>query len=74
MLLNGNVLEMFLSAHFHLPEPFWMTLNWMFFTYTFSSLGYHLCQLGKEEETWAKQTFHQHVRKVSGRFSLSQLA
>lgn len=67
---SGN----FPLSSFHLLVPFWMTLNWMFFPYTFSSLGHHTCQLGKEEETWAKQTFHQHVRKVSGRFSLGELS
>lgn len=74
MLLSGNVLEIFLSPLFHVLVPFWVTLNWIFFSYTFSSLGHHTCQLGKEEETWAKQTFHQHVRKVSERLSLSKLS
>lgn len=33
VLLNGNVLEIFLLALFFLPESFWMTRNWMFFAW-----------------------------------------
>lgn len=37
------------------------------------AFGHYTYQPGKVEQMWAKQTFHQQVRKVSGGSSLSKL-
>lgn len=66
--------EIFLSALFHLLVPFWGTLNWIFFSYTFSSLGHHTCQLGRKKKHGQNKPSIQHVRKVSERLSLSKLS
>lgn len=63
MLLEWKCSGIFPLGSFSLACTFWglPELDILLLYLQFPS--HHTCQLGKEEETWAKQTLHQHVRK-----------